>query len=217
MEGPTDEGLAGRFPLQLVSPHPRFSHHTLEDGKDCWTNDVADHRMLVDGRYYWIARLNADDAVARGIHYGDLVRLFNDRGAVVCAARLTQRLSRGVVQLYESSAVYAPSGEPGSSTDLGGCVNLLTPSRPIAAKTHSMAPNSCCRSRWSGGVSLLQAHPPVDHQHLAGDEPGGVTGEEQDRLRLVGDVRHADRHVGVPRADRHELPVELLQLLRRSG
>jgi trimethylamine-N-oxide reductase (cytochrome c) len=27
--------------------------------------------------------------------------------------------------------------------DLGGCVNLLTPSRRIAAKTHGMAPNSC--------------------------------------------------------------------------
>ena len=71
------------------------------------------------------------------------MRLFNDRGAVVCAARLTQRLPRGVLHSYESSAVYEPSGEPGESADLGGCVNLLTPSRPIAAKTHSMAPNSC--------------------------------------------------------------------------
>ena len=110
-EGPADSSLAGRYPLQLVSPHPRFSHHTLEDGKDSWTNDVADHRVLVDGRYYWIARLNADDAAARGIHDGDLVRLFNDRGAVVCAARPTQRLPRGVVHSYESSAVYEPSGD----------------------------------------------------------------------------------------------------------
>ncbi len=39
--------------------------------------------------------------------------------------------------------MYEPVGEPGASADLGGCVNLLTPSRPIAAKTHSMAPNSC--------------------------------------------------------------------------
>jgi trimethylamine-N-oxide reductase (cytochrome c) len=142
-EGPAQPELAARYPLQMVSPHPRFSHHTLEDGKDSWTSDVADHRVLVDGRYYWIARLNADDAAARGIHDGDLVRLFNDRGAVVCAARLTQRLPRGVLHSYESSAVYEPSGTPGSSTDLGGCVNLLTPGRPIAAKTHSMAPNSC--------------------------------------------------------------------------
>jgi hypothetical protein len=28
-EGPADEVLAGRYPLRLASPHPRFSHHTL--------------------------------------------------------------------------------------------------------------------------------------------------------------------------------------------
>ena len=39
--------------------------------------------------------------------------------------------------------MYEPSGVPGESANLGGCVNLLTPSRRIAAKTHSMAPNSC--------------------------------------------------------------------------
>ena len=48
-----------------------------------------------------------------------------------------------MVHSYESSAVYDPVGEPGESTDRGGCVNQLTPSRPIAAKTHSMASNSC--------------------------------------------------------------------------
>ena len=142
-EGPAQTELAAKYPLQLVSPHPRFSHHTLDDGKDSFVNDVVDHRVLIDGRYYWIARLHPQDAAARGIADGDLVRLFNDRGAIVCAARLTERVRPGVVHSYESSAVYEPAGEPGASADLGGCVNILTPSRPIAAKTHSMAPNSC--------------------------------------------------------------------------
>ena len=84
---------------------------------------MVDHRVLVDGRYYWIARLNPPDAAARGVADGDLVRLFNDRGAVVCAARLTERVRPGVVHSYESSAVYEPVGEPGASADLGGCVN----------------------------------------------------------------------------------------------
>ena len=44
-------------------------------------NEVKDHRVLKDdGRYYWIMRINAEDAAARGIADGDLVRAFNDRG-----------------------------------------------------------------------------------------------------------------------------------------
>jgi anaerobic selenocysteine-containing dehydrogenase len=108
------------------------------------------------------SRLNREDAAARGIADGDLVRLFNDRGAVVCAARLTERLPWGVVHSYESSAVYEPSGEAGSSADLGGCVNLLTPSRPIAEKTHSMAPNSCLVEveAWSDEAGIRERRAP---------------------------------------------------------
>jgi hypothetical protein len=49
----------------------------------------------------------------------------------------------GAAVVEQLDEVYEPVGEPGASADLGGCVNILTPSRPIAAKTHSIAPNSC--------------------------------------------------------------------------
>ena len=99
--------------------------------------------MLVDGYYYWIVRINAGDAHARGIKHGELVKLFNDRGAVICAAYVTERLRPGVVQSYESSARYDPVGEPGKSTDRGGCVNNLTNQRSQSGKSSSMAPNAC--------------------------------------------------------------------------
>ena len=83
------------------------------------------------------------DAAARGIGQHDLVRVFNDRGAVICAARLTERVPAGTVHSYESSAVYDPVGEPGNSPDRGGCINLLTPSRMMISKSHAMAANSC--------------------------------------------------------------------------
>jgi trimethylamine-N-oxide reductase (cytochrome c) len=63
--------------------------------------------------YYWIMRLNAEDAAARGIKKHDLVKVFNERGAVICAALPTQRLPRGVCHGYESSAVYDPMGRAG--------------------------------------------------------------------------------------------------------
>ena len=75
--------LAKKYPLGMLSPHPRFSFHTMGDGKDSFMNDIKDHRVLMDGWYYWIIRLNSKDAAARGIKSGDLVRCFNDRGSVI--------------------------------------------------------------------------------------------------------------------------------------
>ena len=142
-EGHHTKELLEKYPLQLISPHPRFSFHTQQDGKDGFINDVKDHRVLIDGYYYWIVRINPKDARERGIGENDLVRIFNDRGVVICASQVTERVPAGTVHSYESSAVYDPVGEPGRSADRGGCINLLTPSRMIIEKSHSVASNSC--------------------------------------------------------------------------
>jgi trimethylamine-N-oxide reductase (cytochrome c) len=113
------------------------------DAKGGAINDVKDHRMCIDGYYYWIMRINRNDADARGIASGDLVKAFNDRGAVILAAHVTDRLPPGTVLSCEGSAIYEPVGEPGSSPDRGGCINLLTPSRNIIKRSHSTASNSC--------------------------------------------------------------------------
>jgi trimethylamine-N-oxide reductase (cytochrome c) len=142
-EGHHTSGLYERYPLHLVSPHPRYSFHTMGDAKDSWVNDVKDHRVLIGGYYYWIIRINTGDAEARGIRQNDLVRVFNDRGEVILAAQVTERVPPGTVHSYESSAEYDPVGEPGASPDRAGCVNLLTPSRYITKNSAGMAPNSC--------------------------------------------------------------------------
>ena len=83
-EGHHTTELYGTYPLQMVSPHPRFSFHTMGDCKGTWLNEVDEHRILHDdGHRYWIMRLNSKDAAARGIAEGDLIRAFNDRGAVI--------------------------------------------------------------------------------------------------------------------------------------
>ena len=158
-EGLHTKELCERYPLQLISPHSRFSYHTLSDGKDSPINDIQEHRVLVKGYYYWVLRMNAQDAAERGIKQHDLVKIHNDRGAVVCAAHLTQRLPRGVVHAYESSACYEPLGEPGYSVDRGGCINQLTPKRSIAKKVTGTAANSCLVqvTAWDGSGELLAA------------------------------------------------------------
>ena len=151
-EGHHTTELYGKYPLQLITPHPRYSFHTMGDGKQSWVNDIKTTGSCIDGYYYWILRINPKDASARGIRANDLVKAFNDRGAVICAAQVTERVPPGTVHSYESSAVYDPIGTPGESPDRGGCVNILTPGRPIIRKSHSIAALSCLVEieKWSG-------------------------------------------------------------------
>ena len=123
----------------MITPHQRFSFHTMSDGKDSVINDIKDHRVWKDGHFWWILRMSPADAAARGIAHHDLVEVFNDRGRVICAADLTATLAPGVVHSFESCATYEPLGTPGASADVGGCMNLLTPRRPQSAKTSSTA------------------------------------------------------------------------------
>ena len=143
---------AQKYPLGMLSPHPRFSFHTMGDGKDSFMNDIKDHRVLVDGHYYWIIRMNKIDADARGIKTGDLVRAYNQRGSVILCAQVGQRLQPGTVHAYESSAEYQPVGTPGRSADRGGCVNILTPARYMSKYGCGMAPNSAYIEveKWDG-------------------------------------------------------------------
>lgn len=142
-EGRQTTELYKKYPLQMISPHPRFSFHTHHDGKESFVNDISEHRVFVDGWYYLVARINPNDAQPRGIKHHSLIRLHNDRGAVICAAMLTERIQPGVVQASESSAVYAPLGKPGVSADRGGCINNLTNKRFQSDKTNASAPNAC--------------------------------------------------------------------------
>lgn len=143
-EGHHTTRLYTKYPLQLISPHPRFSFHTHQDYKEAWMNEIKDHRVLMeDGHYYWIIRINTKDAERRQIKDRDLVKVFNDRGAVICATQITERIPPGTVHSYESCAEYEPLGTPGESPDRAGCINILTPSRYISKNASGMAPNSC--------------------------------------------------------------------------
>ena len=136
--------LYKKYPLQLISPHPRFSFHTHYDTHTKWLNEIPAQRIVKDGYAWWPARVHPKDAEARGIRNNDIIKLYNDRGAVLCIAVITERVLPGIIHSYASSANYDPL-EPGKATsiDRGGCVNLLTPSRMVSRHAPGMAPNSC--------------------------------------------------------------------------
>ena len=108
-------GRADRHPLHLISNQPRMRLHSQYD------NGRASRAAKVAGREaIW---LHPDDAAARGITPGSVVRVFNDRGACLAGAVITDSVARGCVQL-PTGAWYDPA-EPGG-LDRHGNPNVLT-------------------------------------------------------------------------------------------
>jgi trimethylamine-N-oxide reductase (cytochrome c) len=151
-EDPSREPELAGFTLKLLTPHTRYAFHVMGDDESSSVWDIREHRIKKDGEYYLVARINPQDAEARAIQDGDLIRLWNNRASVVCAAQVTGRIQPGVVSAYAGSAQYKPAGEPGRSTDLGGCVNMLNTSKSISSKAHGMRPNTTLIQveKWSG-------------------------------------------------------------------
>ena len=142
-EGLQSRDLVAKYPIQMISTHPRYSFHTYSDGKGSTINDIEDHRLLVDGYSYWVMRIHPDEAAARGIKQHGLIRVFNDRAAVICAADISPLMMQGVIHAFESCAVFDPVPDPMGWADRGGCLNLLTPPRPQVQGTEGMGSVSC--------------------------------------------------------------------------
>ena len=92
---------------------------------------------------YAIIRIHPARAAERGIKDRDIVRVWNDRGEILCMAKVTNRLEKNTVHLYGSSGMYEPA-EPGkNSIDKAGCANLLTSPNMIEGRhIPGMTPNS---------------------------------------------------------------------------
>jgi anaerobic selenocysteine-containing dehydrogenase len=79
--------LARRYPLAMISPPARhFLNSTFVNVKSL--RSIEGEPLL---------ELHADDAAARGITDGQLVRVFNDRGSYRCKASVGERARPGVV------------------------------------------------------------------------------------------------------------------------
>ena len=145
--------IARKYPLQLISPHPRMTFHTHHDHHVKWLCEIPSNRIEKDGYYWHTVRLHPQDAETRGIRNGEIIKLYNDRAAVLGIAQITERMLPGVVHSYEGSSLYDPV-EPGNpnSPDKGGCVNMLSSSRMMSANVPGMSPNSTLVEvcKWEG-------------------------------------------------------------------
>jgi biotin/methionine sulfoxide reductase len=100
---PPSEGAGSpatvRFPLQLIANQPATRLHSQLDF------GAISQASKVNGREP--VRIHPQDAAARGIRDCDIVRLYNDRGACLAGAVLSEALVPGTVQL-STGAWYDP-------------------------------------------------------------------------------------------------------------
>ncbi|MUL43901.1 molybdopterin-dependent oxidoreductase [Streptomonospora sp. PA3] len=106
---------ARRWPLLLIANQPRGRLHSQQDmGAYSRSQKVADRARL---------RMHPDDARARGIADGDVVRVRNDRGSLLAGVETSTAVRPDVVQL-STGAWYDPSSS--EATCVHGNPNVLT-------------------------------------------------------------------------------------------
>lgn len=106
-----------QFPLQMFGFHFKARTHSSYGNIDILQ---AACRQEV-----W---LNPVDAQTRGIKNGDLVRVFNGRGELRIAAKVTPRIMPGVSAMGQGA--WHEANMTGDRVDHGSCINTLTTHRP---------------------------------------------------------------------------------------
>lgn len=116
---------AEKYPLLVIANHPRLRFHVQGDDID-WLQELWKIRGE-DGYPYEPCWLNPQDAKARDIETGDIVRVFNNRGSVIFAAKVTERITSGT--LYAEHGARMDLYQYGQEVlDRGGNINFITPS-----------------------------------------------------------------------------------------
>lgn len=124
-------GNAGRFRLHLISNQPKDKLHSqLDHGGVSQAGKVAERAAL---------HIHPEDAAARGVKMGDVVRAFNARGACLAGAVLDANLRPGVVQM-STGAWYDPDK---SGLCKHGNPNVLTRDKGTSRLGQGPSAHSC--------------------------------------------------------------------------
>ncbi len=123
-------------PLALVTPHPYYRLHSQ------LAHTSLRQKYVVNDREPVI--IHKEDAAARGIANGDIVRIFNKRGQVLAGAVVTDGIIKGTVALREG-AWYDPADLGQSELPLckNGCPNVLTRDEGTSKLAQGNSPNTC--------------------------------------------------------------------------
>ena len=125
--------LAARFPLHLVSTQPADKLHAQMDGsRESRRGKVAQRGELL---------MHPGDAAARGLTDGNVVRVFNDRGATLAGLRVTGDIIPGVVRL--PTGTWFDPAAAGERLDKHGNPNAVTQDVGTSQLGQGCAAQSC--------------------------------------------------------------------------
>jgi biotin/methionine sulfoxide reductase len=145
-----------RYPLHLISNQPSTKLHSQLD------HGGHSRKSKIHGREP--VTLHPDDAAARNISDGDIVRLFNDRGACLSAAIISNAIRPGVMQL-PTGAWFDPlePGQPGSLCKHGN-PNMLTPDKGTSNLAQGPIAHTCMVEieRYDGELPTVTAFDPPE-------------------------------------------------------
>ena len=118
-----------QYPYLLVSNHPRWRVHANMDDVT-WLREIPTCKMRArDGYMYEPVWINPIDAKKQGIAHGDVVKLYNERGWVLGAAYVTERIMPHVIyQDHGSRLDPIVAGE----SDRAGANNLICPTNTVS-------------------------------------------------------------------------------------
>ena len=119
---------AKKYPLVMNTCPGRWRVHVQGDDIT-WLREIETCKVRgADGYLYEPMWLAPEDAEARGIKDGDIVKVVNDRGTILGGARISERVIPGSAYMNKGSRA-----DPiGPHLDRGGCTNLLSPEGPIS-------------------------------------------------------------------------------------
>jgi len=119
-----DSERAKKYPLLVVSNHPRWGVHAQHDDIT-WLREIDTCKIKgPDGYQYQPLWIHPVDAAARGIKPGDIVSIYNERGMVLAGAYVTERIMPGAVSI-DHGAKYDPIVP--AEIDRGGAINTIVP------------------------------------------------------------------------------------------
>jgi molybdopterin guanine dinucleotide-containing S/N-oxide reductase-like protein len=120
------------YPLLAVSNHPRWRMHANLDDVS-WFREIQTCKVLGwDGYKYEPCWIHPSEAARRNIENGDIVKVFNERGTVLCGAYVTERMMPSSISVDHGARVdhIAPG-----LIDRGGAINLITPAKTTSPNT----------------------------------------------------------------------------------
>jgi trimethylamine-N-oxide reductase (cytochrome c) len=118
-----------------MSNHGRWRFHANLDDLT-WNREVETMKIRAkDGYQYEPAWMHPSTGAKFGIAHGDIIKVYNERGTVLCGAYLTERLIPDAIYVDHGSRFDPIDAE---TLDRGGAINLISPINNISKNATGM-------------------------------------------------------------------------------